>query len=135
MNKVDLVRPLNDRNSLYTIASMLFGREAQIMMAMEELSELQVQLAKLLGSRIRNLDDLYSEIADAEIMLEQLRLMFSGSHIDVMKEKKLSRLEHILMDMAEVEAGGKDEMEEMDFGSETSSVLRRADSPETPPIY
>lgn len=92
---MDLVQ----RQDLYAHALARFGREAQIFMAIEELSELQVQLAKFLGSRTKSIDDLYSELADAEIMLEQLRYMFIGSQIDKFKDQKLKRLEELLAKM------------------------------------
>ena len=90
------MRARHERENLYGFALVRFGREAQIFMAIEELGELQVELAKYLGSRTKDVQDLYSEIADAEIMIEQLRYMFVSSEIDKIKEKKLDRLEKLL---------------------------------------
>lgn len=93
---IDFVRPQTERDNLYFLALKQWGREAQIIQAMEELSELNVLLAKYVNSRLLDLDALYSEIADAEIMIEQLRMIFSGARIDILKEKKLARLENTL---------------------------------------
>lgn len=55
-----------------------FGKTAQIIMAMEEMSELIQALSKNLCGR-DNIENIAEEIADVEIMLEQLREMFGCS--------------------------------------------------------
>jgi len=80
--------------SIYQRALNLWGYEAQLNMAIEELGELIVKLAKLRrlvnGS---NEDDVASEIADVEIMMAQLRLMIGNELVEKAKRKKLVRLE------------------------------------------
>lgn len=64
--------PYDQRAEIYDAARQKFGDDAQLILAMEELSELQKEICK----RFRGKDNefqLADEIADATIMLEQLR--------------------------------------------------------------
>lgn len=83
----------NDRRTLYKDAINTFGREKQVIVAIEELSELQKELCKSLR-HIGDADNLQEEIADVEIMLEQLRIIYDLSEIEInhWKETKLNRL-------------------------------------------
>ena len=68
-----------------------FGAKNQIIVAIEELSELQKELCKYLRykTNIRNISE---EIADVEIMLEQLKLIFENeTPVSIEKEYKLAR--------------------------------------------
>jgi len=70
-----------------------FGTVSQMIVSIEEMSELQKELCKhLRGSD--NKDAIAEEIADVEIMLDQLKLIFNCRYqvID-WRTKKLSRLE------------------------------------------
>lgn len=53
-----------------------FGCDKQMIIAIEELSELQKELTKHLRGK-GNINHIITEIADVEIMLEQLKLMFN----------------------------------------------------------
>lgn len=65
-------------------------------MVFEEMSELQKELCKALRGSI-NQDNIAEEIADVEIMLEQMKLLFEvESQVDKFKEYKLERLEERL---------------------------------------
>jgi len=82
-----------------------FGLEKQMIKCIEELSELQKELCKYsLGQG--NLEHITEEIADVEIMLEQMKrgLGISFYCVDKVKSKKLSRLNDKL-DL--VDRGGK----------------------------
>ncbi|HHV27404.1 MAG TPA: hypothetical protein GXX63_09440 [Tissierellia bacterium] len=70
----------------------IYGKEAQICMVFEEMAELQKELCKYLrGSEI--VGNITEEIADVEIMLEQMRLLFDiEKEVEEMKEYKLKRL-------------------------------------------
>lgn len=69
-----------------------YGPKHQILKAMEELSELQKELAKFLGGD-RNFDRIAEETADVGIMLDQLGLIFENREmVEVWREKKLERL-------------------------------------------
>lgn len=94
------------RESLYYKAFDYYGKRAQFIVAIEEMSELQKELCKILreGDSVEFLDvnisslaKMIEEIADVEIILEQIRLMYTDCKIDhfieIMKEHKLRRLE------------------------------------------
>lgn len=83
-----------------------YGPKMQEIKAMEECSELQQALCKALfawemGSMddfLDAVDHVFEEVADVEIMLAQIRLIFSDapSRIDEWKARKLERLRHRL---------------------------------------
>jgi hypothetical protein len=78
---------------IYESALSLWGEEAQLKMAIEEMAELIVKLVKL--GRFKNgseISQVIEEIADVEIMMAQLRLIFGGDSIDEVKKRKLARL-------------------------------------------
>lgn len=79
-----------ERIELYRKAIGSYGEAAQQIVAMEECSELIQAISKKLRGRETNLEE---EIADVEIMLEQLKLMSNESLIEEIKESKLQRLE------------------------------------------
>lgn len=64
-----------ERAEIYADALSLFGRDNQLIVALEELSEAQNEICKALRCQV-NLDHLAEEVADATIMLEQVRLIF-----------------------------------------------------------
>lgn len=64
------------RSKIYAEAAETFGNNMQIVVALEELSEVQKELCKALRGKI-NTFNLAEEVADATIMLEQLRQMFN----------------------------------------------------------
>lgn len=83
---------LKDGNNIHSVcqkAIYTYGAEHQQVKAMEELGELVSALARAIIGGEHNVEE---EIADVEIMLIQLRLMFTAKDIDEMKVKKLERL-------------------------------------------
>jgi NTP pyrophosphatase (non-canonical NTP hydrolase) len=83
-----------NRRNLYVRALNLWGNAAQIAIAIEELGELIVKLAK--SDRRHNgstTDEIVEEIADVEIMMSQLRILFGDDLVEAAKIKKLARLE------------------------------------------
>jgi len=82
-----------------------WGIDTQILMAVEEMSELIKVLVKY-GRNVNgsSLDEIIEEIVDTEIMLEQLKLIFAYStstNYDKYRElrkKKLERLEKLLQE-------------------------------------
>lgn len=73
-----------------------WGQENEIIVCIEELSELQKELCKF----IRGLhdeqrrDNIAEEIADVEICLETMRIIFGNrERVEQLKEYKLKRLE------------------------------------------
>ena len=75
-----------------------WGKTAQLLMVLEEMSELQKEILKNINRGKDNLDQIVDETADVEIMLEQLKYTF-GIHkqvedrIPVKLEKVKARLE------------------------------------------
>lgn len=80
-------------NDLYYHAIETFGKTNQTIVAIEELSELQKELTKTLRGSF-NFEHVIEEIADVEIMLDQLKIMFNINSLDLMraKLKKQNRL-------------------------------------------
>lgn len=76
----------------YAEAVRTYGKQSQIVLAMEEMSELTKELSKNLRGR-NNTTALAEEIADVEIMLEQLKTIYRNrALVDRVRAKKLIRL-------------------------------------------
>lgn len=69
-----------------------FGVECQIDKALEEMGELIVELSRRRSTRC-DAERIAEEVADALIMLEQLRIIFGASKVDGYVAEKLERLE------------------------------------------
>ena len=68
--------PYEVRKGVYADALDAYGTGAQLIVAIEELSELQKELCKVLRGDVR-LSALQEEVADVTIMLEQIRQAFN----------------------------------------------------------
>lgn len=69
-----------------------FGKTSQIIVCMEEMAELAKELSKNLRGRDNDLA-IAEEVADVEIMLEQLKLIFDiRQDVETVKGEKLLRL-------------------------------------------
>ena len=80
-----------------------YGRVNQVIKTVEELSELSQALCKILTSKFTDdnseiFENIFEEIADVEIMLEQCKMIFykSEDKINDYKKKKIERLERRL---------------------------------------
>ena len=71
MNKITY----EERAKVYTAAADTFGATTQLIVALEELSEVQKEICKALRGKC-DLGHLAEEVADATIMLEQVRQLF-----------------------------------------------------------
>ena len=94
---------ISKETEIYRAAVKAFGVVDQKLKAIEELAELQRALARDVTldapeEAERNVEE---EIADVEIMLNQLRLIYDPSEIDDWRDSKLERLAR----MAGVEIG------------------------------
>lgn len=84
-----------EENALYCEAIRKWGEGAQVDMAIEEMSELIQTLCK---SKRRTkpkdwLGNIYEEISDVQIMIDQLNVIFDGEVlIPIVKAQKLERL-------------------------------------------
>ena len=75
-----------------------FGAGHQIIKAMEELGELNQALAKLVNDEPVT-GDVCEEIADVEVMIEQLKIIIGPDYEQYLykkKEEKMKRLEEML---------------------------------------
>lgn len=81
---------------LLTQAIERFGQDAQERMMFEEMSELQKAICKM--SRGKGcIDDIAQEIADVEIMLEQMKILYQCEESTTLwKHEKLERLKSLL---------------------------------------
>ncbi len=69
------------------------GDTHQIVIAIEELSELTKELTKILRNK-GNIDHLAEEVADVEIVVKQIKLIFNiGLQVAFKRDTKLQRLE------------------------------------------
>lgn len=66
-----------------------WGVNAQLVMVVEECSELIKEITKEFRGGSRNIIE---EIADVEIMVEQLRVIYGVENVDKIKGQKLKRL-------------------------------------------
>ena len=85
-----------ERRSIMTRAIQCYGEIAQIDMAVEEMAELTKSLCKVKraapgAETAAAVANVVEEIADVQIMIDQLRLIFDRSTADV-EEEKLRRL-------------------------------------------
>lgn len=78
---------------LYRLALFTYGAQAQTMMVMEEMAELQKELCKHARGK-ENRAQIAEEIADVQIMLEQMELLHGCAGLVAgFKAQKLDRLE------------------------------------------
>ena len=81
-----------ERAKVYADALDTFGPSEQLIVALEELSEAQKEICKSLRGK-GNLAHLAEEVADAIIMLEQVRQMFDiNDLVCEMMDSKILRL-------------------------------------------
>ena len=76
---------------IYEAAIQKYGAEHQHWKTVEECGELVVAITQSMDGR-NNEQALLSEIADVEIMIEQMRIIYGDKAIDAEKDKKLKRL-------------------------------------------
>ena len=77
---------------IYKRALSIYGEKNQVVMVFEEMSELQKALTKHLRG-VCDKRTIADEIADVEIMLEQMKLLFSlENEVEERKQFKIERL-------------------------------------------
>ena len=75
-----------------------FGADAQQKMLLEEMSELQKEICKHWRGK-DNLAEIAEEIADVEIMLDQMKMIYScAGRVRAIRASKLRRLEQRILD-------------------------------------
>ncbi|MBQ8797211.1 MAG: hypothetical protein IJZ56_03335 [Oscillospiraceae bacterium] len=87
------MKTLEERQKTYTNALSRYGEEAQLVVAIEELSECQKEICKFLRG-YGNTGNLAEEVADALIMLEQVQYLFGiGEMVNKEMDRKIERLD------------------------------------------
>ena len=67
-----------------------WGEEAQMLMVVEEMSELMKEILKNINRKKNNIDEIIEETADVEIMLEQLKENYQiADKVTAYKEEKI----------------------------------------------
>ncbi len=70
-----------------------YGVNLQKITAMEEMAELTKELSKSMRYGDKNVENITEEIADVEIMLEQLKMIYQNSaDVEAEKQRKIKRL-------------------------------------------
>ena len=88
---------------IYREALRRWGPEAQMLMAFEEMSELQKELCKAARGK-QNKAEIAEEIADVQIRLGQMILLHDcADEVEEQKARKLERLEGRLLEAEETE--------------------------------
>lgn len=84
--------------NIYEATIQKWGRQSQMDMAVEECAEFIKAVNKFKrNAAASTLSDLCSEVADVEIMMEQMRVMLQKDGlIDKVKAEKLERLQNLL---------------------------------------
>lgn len=74
-----------------------WGEEAQMLMVIEEMSELTKEILKNINRKKNNVDAIIEETADVEIMLEQLKANYDiAEKVEEYKQNKLKLIEQRL---------------------------------------
>ena len=84
------------RSEIYKQAMDLWGCAVQIDIALEEMNELSIAILKFRRNPEQlaiKKEAIEQEIADVEIMMEQLRMIFDTKTISKIKTRKLRRLQ------------------------------------------
>ena len=81
-------------NTLLLNAIKKFGRDKQVLVAIEEMSELQKELLKNINRNCENLTHIEEELADVFIMIQQIIMIYGFNDEDVNKiiKEKQERL-------------------------------------------
>ena len=95
---------MTDTGKLYWSAIKTFGVDLQLAVAIEEMAELTKAIVKIrrvaddYGKTQAALENLLEEIADVDIMIDQLKIMWGPKQVEEYRRKKLERLDRRLND-------------------------------------
>jgi len=75
-------------------AIQTWGKEAQVLMVLEEMAELQKEILKNINRGKENLAEMVDEITDVEIMLTQLKMIYGVTdQVQNHRPEKLEKIE------------------------------------------
>lgn len=89
---------LNDRQAeIYASSLASYGKEGELLIAIEEMSELTKELVKNMRGR-DNIDKITEELADVYVTIEQIKRIFeiSDASVHAIANEKIDRLEQRL---------------------------------------
>ena len=80
--------------NIYERALKTWGKDAQMLQVIEEMSELTKEILKNVNRKKDNIAELVEETADVEIMLEQLKCCYGiAKQVEEYKSNKLLKIE------------------------------------------
>ena len=83
--------------NVYEKALKLWGKDRQMLQAIEEMSELTKEILKNINRYKDNVGELIEETADVEIMLEQLKICYNiKQEVEDYKREKLIAVEKVI---------------------------------------
>ncbi len=82
--------------TIYEKAVKQFGYESQLGMLQEECAELIVAVSKVERRKSGALENLAEEMADVQIMIEQIKLLVGKEKVEQYRKSKLHRLKDLL---------------------------------------
>lgn len=88
-----------DRKKILERAIDTYGMHTQVDMCLEEMAELSKALLKMRrsgGDIADKLDNIREEIADVQIMIDQMRIIYGADQVYRIERAKLDRLEQRL---------------------------------------
>lgn len=86
-------------NPVLKRALATWGEEAQMLMVVEEMSELMKEILKNINRKKDNIAEIVEETADVEIMLEQLKANYNiEAEVAAYKAEKIKKIEQRLND-------------------------------------
>jgi NTP pyrophosphatase (non-canonical NTP hydrolase) len=92
---------MENTKEIFEKAIEVWGVRSQLEMAQEESTELALAIRKFIRQQNdEKFDDMIGEIADVEIMISQLKLMFPAiqEKVDTMKSFKINRLKERIIE-------------------------------------
>ena len=78
----------------YERALKTWGKDAQMLQVIEEMSELTKEILKNINRGKDNVSEIIEETADVEIMLQQLKVCYGiNQQVETYKKEKLQKIE------------------------------------------
>ena len=88
-----------EKKTLLKKALDTLGEEFQLMLLVEECGELLQAISKAYRGKPGSVDSIQEEIADVQLMLDQVKLIYDENEINRIMEQKLIRLKSRLEDI------------------------------------
>ena len=80
--------------NIYKRALKVWGKDAQMLQVIEEMSELTKEILKNINRKKDNIAEIIEETADVEIMLQQLKYCYDiAEDVEEYKKEKLQKIE------------------------------------------